>query len=117
MIILAGAVKLKTAKTPKKLSVMERPTDGLMDGPTDGLTKRGVESRSSRLKNEEKEEKKGRRNKSAEKHILCGSGTYFHDILHQHCIFNENVSLIYLSNSEKIELCSCVKLNPFVFSC
>ena len=98
MIILAGAVKLKTAKTPHKLSVMERPTDG--------LKKRGVESRSSRLKNEEKEEKKGRRNKSAEKHILRGSGTYFHDILHQHCIFNENVSLIYLSNSEKIELCS-----------
>ena len=48
----------KTAKTQKKYSVTDRRMDGRTDGPTDrptdgprdGPTKRGVESRSTRLK-------------------------------------------------------------------
>ena len=37
-IIWAGAVRPKTAKPPKKLSVMDGQTDGPRDGPTEGPT-------------------------------------------------------------------------------
>ena len=39
----------KNPKNPKKVKC-DGPTDGRTDGPTDGPTKRGVESRSTRLK-------------------------------------------------------------------
>ena len=48
LITWAGAVRPKTTKTPKKLSVTDGQTDRPTDGPSDGPTKRGVELPSTR---------------------------------------------------------------------
>ena len=50
---LGWSSKAKTPINAKKVKCdgrMDGPTDGQTDGPTDGPTKRGLESRSTRLK-------------------------------------------------------------------
>ena len=46
---LGRSSEARNRKKPKKVKC-DGPTDGRTDGPTDGPTKRGVESRSTRLK-------------------------------------------------------------------
>ena len=51
--IWEGTVSPKSLKTPKKSKgdrPTNQPTDRPTDQPTDGLTKRGVKSRSTRIK-------------------------------------------------------------------
>ena len=62
----------KDRKNHKKSSVMDGPTDGRTDRRTDGPTKRGEESRSTRLKRApkiqmEKRHKEGRSEIKSEK--------------------------------------------------
>ena len=74
--------------------------DGLMDGPTDGLTKRGVESRSTRLKKEEKEEEN-------EEETSPQKSIFFADQIRTFMIFS--ISTAFLTKMSRLFICQTRK--------